>query len=56
MATTEPTPNREPVPPAPTPSRDAGVVLVDDGDAAERLADFLESRGFIQAGPKETRP
>ena len=32
---------------SPTPPRDAGAVLVDDGDAADRLADFLVTRGFL---------
>lgn len=32
---------------SPTPPREAGAVVVDDGDAAGRLADFLASRGFI---------
>ena len=32
---------------SPTPPREAGVVVVDDGDGAQRVADFLDSRGFI---------
>ena len=32
---------------SPAPAREAGTVLVDEGDAAARLADFLAGRGFI---------
>jgi electron transfer flavoprotein beta subunit len=31
----------------PTPPREAGSVVVDEGDGARRIADFLASRGFI---------
>lgn len=33
---------------SPTPQRQAGTIVIDEGDAANRLADFLASRGFIQ--------
>jgi electron transfer flavoprotein beta subunit len=32
---------------SPTPPREAGAVVVDEGDGAGRLADFLATRGFI---------
>ncbi len=32
---------------SPTPPREAGAVVVDEGDGADRLADFLATRGFI---------
>jgi electron transfer flavoprotein beta subunit len=32
----------------PTPQRQAGVVVTDEGDGAGRLADFLASRGFLR--------
>ncbi len=32
---------------SPTPPREAGTVLVDDGDGATRMAEFLAARGFI---------
>ncbi len=32
---------------SPTPPREAGTVLVDEGDAATHIAEFLATRGFI---------